>query len=697
MVRCPRCYDEFGETAVVDGANTICSQCGEVLEEAAIITDAPMFAKDAAGNATATGQFISTTVEYDMLSESRQQTLDRGTRDMTRLAEQLGIPAPVCEMGKRFLHLATHKNFMRGRSRRIVVPTCLYLASRRDKTPHLLVDFADAGQVDVYALARTYEALCEALCLGGRGGEGPLPDIVDPALFAPRFASRLEFGDKKRTMAIVNTALRIIQRMRRDWLHAGRRPSGIVGAALVISARLHGFDRTPQDIAEVVSMSDSTIKRRILEFSQTPASALTVVQFQALADGADGAPEAEEFDPPAFTRARKAEQKLQRQQELLRKIREGEEDAEQVVSRLREEKEEEDSQRRAEHKKMLREAASLVVFPGSGSGKASEGSGSPASPATALTKHKGRKHVLDDDFDEDEEPDEEEEEAPRRSTRGKRKANDDSDSVKSKKRKRGLRRKMMSEIKEQVAADAQADELAHEITQALENPELTALEKSARQVLTENQSAFDLPPGYQMPNPLQINPAEGMQQPEQDQEEGQPVEEPLDDVKDSEIEHYLIVSDDEYKQRKEIWEGLNEEEYQKREERRKQRLEKHGSREPRQRKKRAADDYATETPKKTRSAQINYDVLLDLSDIRDASDLLPPKKSESPREPVRAQPAAGAGSDEEEEEEDEDEAPEAPRAPEDEEADLELANARKKLGLGSFDEDEDDDMFFDDA
>jgi len=43
-----------------------------------------------------------------------------------------------------------------------------------------------------------------------------------------RFAHKLEFGDK--THAVSMTALRVVQRMKRDSIHSGRRPSGLCGA-----------------------------------------------------------------------------------------------------------------------------------------------------------------------------------------------------------------------------------------------------------------------------------------------------------------------------------------------------------------------------------------------------------------------------------------------------------------------------------
>jgi transcription factor IIIB subunit 2 len=64
--------------------------------------------------------------------------------------------------------------------------------------------------------------------------------------------------------------------MRRDWIQTGRRPSGICGAALLISARLHGFKRTQKEIIQVVRICDVTLRKRLQEFSRTPSSNLTV-------------------------------------------------------------------------------------------------------------------------------------------------------------------------------------------------------------------------------------------------------------------------------------------------------------------------------------------------------------------------------------------------------------------------------------
>ncbi|KAK2582448.1 hypothetical protein KPH14_004757 [Odynerus spinipes] len=111
-----------------------------------------------------------------------------------------------------------------------------------------------------------------------------------------RFANKLEFGDK--THEVSMTALRVVQRMKRDSIHSGRKPSGLCGAALLMAARLHEFNRSPTDIVKIVKVHESTLRKRLMEFGDTPSSALTLEEFMTV-------DLEEEQDPPAFKTARK--------------------------------------------------------------------------------------------------------------------------------------------------------------------------------------------------------------------------------------------------------------------------------------------------------------------------------------------------------------------------------------------------------
>ena len=52
--------------------------------------------------------------------------------------------------------------------------------------------------------------------------------FTDPCLYIHRFAHKLEFNDKVQDVSV--TALRLVSRMKRDWISAGRRPAGLCGA-----------------------------------------------------------------------------------------------------------------------------------------------------------------------------------------------------------------------------------------------------------------------------------------------------------------------------------------------------------------------------------------------------------------------------------------------------------------------------------
>lgn len=73
--------------------------------------------------------------------------------------------------------------------------------------------------------------------------------ISDPCLYIERFATQLEFGDK--VSVVATTAMRLLQRMKKDWIATGRRPSGLAAAALLVAARIHEFNRTEEDVARV--------------------------------------------------------------------------------------------------------------------------------------------------------------------------------------------------------------------------------------------------------------------------------------------------------------------------------------------------------------------------------------------------------------------------------------------------------------
>ncbi|CAI5477936.1 unnamed protein product [Closterium sp. Yama58-4] len=178
-------------------------------------------------------------------SESHERTVMRGRNEIAEIAERLAVRPREDMIGSahRLYQLALNRNFTRGRRVAQVAAACLYLACRQEKKPFLLIDFADLLQINVYVLGAVYLQLLLVLRLENHE---PLQAPLDPSLFIHRFADRLNFGRKMH--AVANTALRLVASMKRDWIQTGRKPNGVCGAALLIAAHIHGFERSKSDV-----------------------------------------------------------------------------------------------------------------------------------------------------------------------------------------------------------------------------------------------------------------------------------------------------------------------------------------------------------------------------------------------------------------------------------------------------------------
>lgn len=310
--KCKNCGSSDIEVDPARG-DAVCTNCGSVLEDNIIVAEVE-FEEGAHGTSSAIGQFVSADSKGGSTKfgasfhvcgglESRELTLRKARAGISYLGNQLKLNQHCIDTACGFFKMALSRNLTRGRKNTHIHAACIYLSCRTEGTAHLLIDISDVLQICCYELGRTYLKLSQALCIN-------VPS-VDPCLYILRFASRLEFGPK--TQQVTNTALRLVQRMKRDSIHSGRRPSGLCGAALLIAARLHEFNRSIADVIKVVKVHESTMRKRLIEFGDTPSSALTLEEFMTV-------DLEEEQDPPSFKAARKKDK------ERLQKVIEEEAD-----------------------------------------------------------------------------------------------------------------------------------------------------------------------------------------------------------------------------------------------------------------------------------------------------------------------------------------------------------------------------------
>ncbi|PGH32908.1 transcription factor IIIB 90 kDa subunit [[Emmonsia] crescens] len=293
---------------VEDDGMKVCSGCGTVVSEANIVSEIT-FGESASGAAVVQGTFVGAGQSHGRSfgpgfqrgggMESREITEQNGNRYIAQLSRALNVPESATKAAGQVFKLAVGLNFIQGRRTKTVAAVCLYIACRRqDGNTVMLIDFADVLMINVFKLGRAYKALLDELRLGGNVF---IMNPIDPESLIYRFAKQLEFGSSM--MQVASEAVRIVQRMNRDWMITGRRPAGICGAALILAARMNNFRRTVREVVYVVKVTELTIHQRLNEFKATESGDLTVDQFRSVQLE-------NSHDPPSFTQGKRLKQAM---------------------------------------------------------------------------------------------------------------------------------------------------------------------------------------------------------------------------------------------------------------------------------------------------------------------------------------------------------------------------------------------------
>jgi len=301
---CKQCNKEC--SLIEDEGEKVCMECGTVVSENRAVET--MEFEESGGGFRVVGTRVDkygTLYGGNRMGYSRpssEVTLNRARQNIEDVVHNLKMPEQIIKGATRLYKLLLSDNFTRGRKTTHMISAIIYATCRMNKPqplPYMLIDFADYFSVNVFELGHTYLRLSEALTL-------ELP-LMDPSIFVPRFARELHFDAKEHKIS--KLAIRLVARMKRDWIVTGRRPGGICAAAVLIAARLNGFVRSVEEVALVVHLSTTTIRKRLQEFRETSTCNLTPVEFDAILDFDDIAAS----DPPAFTRSRKEAERLRNQ------------------------------------------------------------------------------------------------------------------------------------------------------------------------------------------------------------------------------------------------------------------------------------------------------------------------------------------------------------------------------------------------
>ena len=293
--RCPEC----GGRLVSDSehAETVCDQCGLVVEEDAIdrgpewrafdsaekdqksrvgapttkmmhdhglSTNIGWQDKDAYGRALSSRQRqkmqrLRTWNERFRTRDSKERNLKQALGEIDRMASAMGLPENVRETASVIYRRALDEDLLPGRSIEGVATAALYAAARQAGTPRSLDEISAVSRVDRMELTRTYRYIVRQLNLEIKP--------ADPESYVPRFISDLDLSDEteRRARDLLGSA-------REKGVHSGKSPVGLAAASVYAAALLTNEKVTQNDVSEVANISEVTIRNRykeLLEASDT--------------------------------------------------------------------------------------------------------------------------------------------------------------------------------------------------------------------------------------------------------------------------------------------------------------------------------------------------------------------------------------------------------------------------------------------
>jgi len=167
----------------------------------------------------------------------------------------LGLPSTLHEEVAKLYEKALEKGLVRGRSIESIIAALVYSLCREYGTPRTLTEISQASGIEKRELGRTYRYISRKLNMR------ILP--AKAASYIPRFASMLNLSDKVQVRAID-----ILKKARKKDVVSGKGPCGCAAAAIYIASVLQGERRTQREVADVVGVTEVTIRNRYKEIAE---------------------------------------------------------------------------------------------------------------------------------------------------------------------------------------------------------------------------------------------------------------------------------------------------------------------------------------------------------------------------------------------------------------------------------------------
>lgn len=176
------------------------------------------------------------------------------TTELKRICSNLNLPSHIRFEAIKLYKKAFKKKLLRGRSINSMVAASIYLAIRLKRIPRTLREILDESSENEKDIRRCYRVLIREFNIKSPN--------TNPSDLIPTYIATLKLDPN-----IEINSIKIVNAYSERFSTSGKDPKGIVAGAIYLACRMKGLELTQKDIAEVVGVTEVTLRSRYKELS----------------------------------------------------------------------------------------------------------------------------------------------------------------------------------------------------------------------------------------------------------------------------------------------------------------------------------------------------------------------------------------------------------------------------------------------
>jgi len=201
-------------------------------------------------------QYYRLTKWHKRLIKSRDRNLSFALSELQRLVSILTLSKAIHERVAKLYQQAVTKGLVRGRSTESIIAALLYTTCREEGAPRTLDEISKASGINKKDIGKTYRYIARKLKIR------ILPAKAQD--YVPRFGSLLGLSERVQVRAVD-----VLDDSSKYDVTSGKGPIGVAAAALYIAAVLAGEKKTQREVADVIGVTEVTIRNRYKEMVES--------------------------------------------------------------------------------------------------------------------------------------------------------------------------------------------------------------------------------------------------------------------------------------------------------------------------------------------------------------------------------------------------------------------------------------------